>query len=364
MTTSNFSGLTLERPLAVRLFKELNGTPLAQEAVLPGDFAEIASEAWRDGCLRAGYPTVPLASLRMLVSPVLAEDSDTRCAGFQINVALPGGKTSRCQFTFQCLRRAAERGAAPLIDAGALESGESYFYEAIVDARNLPSGPSLANESAVNVSFQSKPLAHLRTPLRPLLERSTPVALLDDSAPAVFYTDEALARAEACARRGGNAKIETGGVLLGSLASCPISGEFFTIVHDVIEVQDAEEKEFSLSYSSRTWLRLQKIRDARQAAYPRRAERWVGQAHGHPFQPNDGKTCAECAKRVICTLHSAFASQEDQTWHRAVFARQPWALCHIFGLTARGEPVNQLFGLKDGRLQARGFYVLPGFSFE
>ena len=182
--------------------------------------------------------------------------------------------------------------------------------------------------------------------------------------PPVFYTEEALAKAEACARRGADTNVESGGALLGSLAACPETGEFFSIIHDVIEVQEADEQQFSLSYSSRSWARLQKIQDARQAAYPHRAERLMGQAHGHPFRPNDGKDCAECEKHATCTLTSAFVSPSDQKWHKGVFSRSPWALCHIFGLTARGEHVNQLFGLKDGRLQARGFYLLPDFPFD
>jgi hypothetical protein len=73
--------------------------------------------------------------------------------------------------------------------------------------------------------------------------------------------------------------------------------------------------------------------------------------------------CAECVHRAVCTSTSAWASEDDQVWHKAVFARQPWALCHIFGLTARGEPSDRLYGLADGRLQSRGFYVLPDFDF-
>jgi hypothetical protein len=182
----------------------------------------------------------------------------------------------------------------------------------------------------------------------------------------VFYTPAAFAKAEACARRGGQCDppVETGGVLFGSLAAGTESGEFGAIVTDVIEVRDAEEKTFSLSYSSQTWMRLQAIQQARQAAYPQRAERLLGQCHGHSFRPNDGKLCTECEKRATCARSSVFVSLEDQSWHRSVFTRQPWALCHIFGLSARGEPVHQLFGLKDGRLQARGFYLLPGFPFD
>jgi hypothetical protein len=39
-------------------------------------------------------------------------------------------------------------------------------------------------------------------------------------------------------------------------------------------------------------------------------------------------------------------------------------LCHIFGLTARGDKVNALFGLHDGRLQSRGFFTIPDFHPE
>jgi len=218
---------------------------------------------------------------------------------------------------------------------------------------------------AVSVTLRSAPLSFLKLSFRELLERAAPVGLLDDDqAPPVFYTQAALGLSESCSRRGAQAGVESGGALFGSLAACPESGEFFTIVHDVVEVLDAQEKTFSLSYSGRSWQRLQKIQEARQAAYPECASRMVGQAHGHPFMPRDGQVCSECERRATCSLTSAWVSREDQSWHNAVFARQPWALCHIFGLTARGEPTHQLFGLKDGRLQPRGYYLLPDFHFD
>jgi hypothetical protein len=158
--------------------------------------------------------------------------------------------------------------------------------------------------------------------------------------------------------------VETGSALLGSLASCPESGEFFAMIYDIIEIPEAEATAWSLSYSSRSWLRLQQIQQARQAAHPQRAARFLGQAHGHPFRPNDGKVCAACHQRATCVQNSAWASPDDQAWHRAVFARQPWALCHIFGLSARGESVSQLHALKHGHLQSRGYYLLPDFSID
>lgn len=358
---SSLTRLELARPLAVQLFKEARAPEFAVAPVSVADFSDVASEAWRDGCLRVGRPDVPLAAAPMRLSPIFAEGSDSRCIGFGLELSLPDGKVNRSVFTFHCLRHVADRAMTRLLDAGVLKPGESCLFEVVVDPRQPRSRPPAQDALVANVAFRSPALAYLKVSLRQLLERATPVALLDDEVFPVFYTQEAFARSEACARRGAEADVESGGALFGALAACPESGEFCAIIQDVIEVQDADEKKFSLSYSSRSWLRLQQIQQARQAAFPLRADRLLGQTHGHPFKPNDGKLCADCEKRAVCTLNSAWASQDDEIWHRAVFARQPWALCHIFGLTARGEPVHQLFGLKDGRLQARGFYLLPDF---
>ena len=86
---------------------------------------------------------------------------------------------------------------------------------------------------------------------------------------------------------------------------------------------------------------------------PLHTKRW-----DDPRQEDDGH------RLLVTRYRPRGLPKSDETWHASVFARQPWALCHIFGLTARGEPVHRLFGLKDGRLQARGFYLLPDFSFE
>ena len=57
-------------------------------------------------------------------------------------------------------------------------------------------------------------------------------------------------------------------------------------------------------------------------------------------------------------------SHDDWNWTRAVFRRQPWQLCHIFGLNARHERDQGLFGLRDGRLLERGYHVLEDFDPE
>ena len=227
-----------------------------------------------------------------------------------------------------------------------------------------PLGPP--GSPAFNFSVKSLPPACLRVPLRPLVERATAVGVLDEEAFLVFFTAAALAKAEACSRRGAESvpAVESGGVLVGSLALCEETKEFFVIVTDALEVSEAEQTAFSLAYSGPSWNRIQAIMKARQAAHPEWTARLLGQCHGHNFLPNDGNRCDECDKRPVCGLSSVFVSRDDQTWMRAVFTRQPWALCQIFGLNARKEPVQQLYSLKDGLWQARGYLLLPEFEWD
>ncbi len=370
----------LAQPLILQLFKEADSPMLSRHRLQPADFRELAAEAWRDSCLRARHPAVPLRDLALHLHAVTDEAAPHRCLGFRLELIRPDGTTATQLFTIHSLRELADQLAGPLLTANALKPGEPFHFEVVVEPPLSTTAPvpmdapppQLRTEPGSHAGspftrplqgvVRRAPLSFLHRPLQPLLDLSKPVALIDESVPPVFYTEEACARAEACARRGQPAGLETGGVLIGSLASCPDTGEFFTVVHDVIEVQDAEEKEFSLAYSGQTWQRIQRILRARQEAAPARAERLIGQAHGHPFRPNDGRVCAECLQRPTCTLSSAWASPDDHAWHRAVFAGQPWALCHIFGLSARGDNTHQLFGLRDGRLQARGFYLLTKFD--
>ena len=91
----------------------------------------------------------------------------------------------------------------------------------------------------------------------------------------------------------------------------------------------------------------------------------VGQCHGHNFIPGGGAPpCEVCPRLPVCGRSSVFVSADDVTWARSVFRRQPWHVSHIFGLNARQEKVQGLFGLRDGRLLERGFHVIPEFDRE
>jgi hypothetical protein len=294
----------------------------------------------------------------------MSPSSHTRCDGFQVEVSLPGRAARSHPFSIHSLRHVAERAVAPLLKAEVLKPGQQYYYEVILGRSAAAGQPSHSPTGILSVRMKTAPLRFLKVSLRDLLAQATPVDLLDDGAYPVFFTHDAFTKAEAVAYKGlaATQPVETGCVLIGSLALCEHSGELCAIIREVIEVQEAEQTQFTLSYSSRSWGLLHTILRARQAAHPADALMLMGQAHLHPFTTTDGKICAHCDKLPVCNLSSAFVSPEDRNWHRAVFARQPWALCHIFGLSPRGERVNRLFGLQDGRLQARGYYVLPHFE--
>jgi hypothetical protein len=351
--------------LAAVLRSESNGELLAREPVLSADLADVISEAWRDGCLRRGHPNIPLAGVPVRLVPTLKEGSNRRCTGFDLEVTDSQGERTRRPYTIYSLSHVAQRAATRLLVAGTLQPGQSYLYEVELD-RERSAAPSSPANGYFELRIKTPALSYLNVPLRPLLEKATAVDVIEDDRFPVFYTEDAFARADKFSRRGGDAAppVETGGVLVGSLCACESSGEFFCVVTDVLEVCEAEEKEFSLSYSSRSWARIQNIMKARQAAQPHCAEKILGQAHGHNFVPNEGKTCEACLHRPVCSLNNVFVSQDDRNWTRAVFAHQPWQLCHIFGLTARGDKVNALFGLHDGRLQSRGFFTIPDFHPE
>jgi len=354
---------TLPTRLSVSLKLEPDGPAIATESVEPADLGSVLGEAWRDGCLRKGHPSLALSDVLMELIPVFGENAGPVCSGFSVTVPLPDGQSSAIDFGIHSLSHVAPGIASRLQSSGTLKPGQQYYFEVLADSA-VERSRMAELPAPFSMSMTVPPLRWLDIPFKALREGAEPVSAVDGGEFPVFMTAEALERAEECSRRGGEAQppVETGGVLVGSLAACPATGEFYCVVTDVLEVEEAEQSTFSLTYTSASWTRIQKIVQAKQSAHPGRAERILGQCHGHNFVPNDGKTCEACLKLPVCNLTSVFVSQPDESFTRAVFVRQPWALCHIFGLTARKDRVNKLFSIKEGVLRSRGYFVLPEFD--
>jgi hypothetical protein len=359
----------VEQPgLIVVLRDEETGALLAREPVHPADLLGHTNEAWREGCLRKGCPGLPLAQLQISLRPVLKESSSARslCAGFGLDTVLPDGRTTTTAFTVHSLGAVAARASERLVAQGKLKSGQTYTYELHFQPEFQPKAeaPLAGSELEFEMDDRSPGLSWLETPLRPLLQQATPHQDIPEHCFHVFFTAPAFARAEQFARRGASATppVETGAVLLGVPCSCPQTGEFFVVVTDAYEVMDGEQKVFSLTYTERSWYRIETVVKARQNLCP--ALRLVGQAHGHNFLPAGGKTCEACPSRPVCDLTNIYASEDDQSWTRAVFSGAPYALCAIFGLSARADQIHGLFTQRDARLRQRGYFVLPAFHPE
>lgn len=349
---------TMQWLLTTALQLEEDGPEVEREPVTHADLAELRAEAWLGGCLRKGRSEIPLADVGFRVLPIFKTAGKSRCGGFQLRAAIPGLEEIRRTYTIFSLCDVAARAAARLVLDGKLKELRSYFFELHAEREAVSSEmPPLFTAVA-----RTKPLHMLKRALPPLLKHARVHGMESREHYPVFYTEEALAKAERFGRKGAErAKpVETGGMLLGPLCSCPETGELFAIVCDVLEVLDAEEKKFSLSYTGKTWDRIQTVVRTIQSQPATTASRLLGQCHGHNFVPG-GKQCDDCQLVKECSKSSVFVSQDDRLWSRAVFAGQPWQLCHIFGLNARGEGVQRLYGLHDGRLEERGYYVIPEF---
>ena len=345
--------------LAVGIQRERGGPDIDTEPVADADLAEHRSELWMAGCLRRGYVDCSMESLHFEIAPLIDTTGNRSIVGFELETADPAGQQVTLRFSIHSIQHVARRAAARLMARGDLEDGDLYYYRIIPRCVDLPAGDETASAGTgvrVVVRETTPPLHFLRVPLAKLLERARAVDIDEaETAYPVFYTRSAREKAERVSRRGADVQpaVETGGLLLAVLCICPTLGELFALVTDVLELRGAKESKYSLDPSGLTW---QRVQGDLRAARARRETRWhvpVGQCHGHNFLP--GETGLDLPS-------SAFVSPDDRLWHRAVFSRQPYQLCHIFGLDRDGDPADRVFGLADARLLARGYHVVPDFD--
>jgi len=348
--------------LTVVLRATEDGPVLTEEPVSDADLAEARSEAWLNGFLRRGHPDLPLDAVDPRMAPVF---SDQRCIGFALRAQAPGTEASVHTFGVTCLAPVAQRASTRLLASGVLDEQDTYSYELTskqATARPRPVVAASADADGMQITTRTAPLRYASVALSPLLAKARTVGAIGETIMPVLFSESAHEKLRHYARKGADCAppVETGSILIGELAVCPESSEMFVTVHDAIEVADAEQREFSLIPSSRTWTRVQSVLTRLTDADPGGTKRLVGQSHGHNFVL-DGEPCARCATAVECGRTTVFVSAADRTFMRTVFAGQPFALCWIAGSNARGEEVATLFTLRAGVLRPRGYHIVESF---
>ena len=339
-----------------------DGPPLARQRVSEADLAEARSEAWLNGFLRRGQPDLPLEAVTTRLAPVVKEG---RCLGFVLRAEGPGTDASVHTFGVSCLAPAAHQVSKRLVTDGLLREGDAYVYElqpqraGETDMDPLPAAAARHDSGGMQIKTTTTALRYATRPLAQLRLTARTAGEIDDAVLPVFFTESAHKKSRDFARTGAddNPPVETGSILIGELGVCPDSGEMSVTVLDAIEVADAEQREFSLIPSSRTWSRVQAVLARLTGGDPCGTTRLVGQSHGHNF-PLDGEPCALCATARECGRTTVFVSAADRSFMRTVFAGQPFALCWIAGSNARGEEVATLFTLRAGVLKPRGYYII------
>lgn len=346
-----------ETGLVIDLRAEQGGVVLVTEPVRAGDLGEAIDELWWRGFARRGAFDTDARHMDVRLAPIPGKMHPTRCQGFVLETTGADGEGATLTCSLTTLNPVAQRCATELFRRGVLKEEDTFFYglrsvvESLRPIHRTTSGRGALLSRARDTSFETLSLSSLWECSRP----GVPMAAGDHH---LFYTETALEHAESISRQGEQQQpaVESGGVLLGLVGWCPETRDAFVVVVDALEAQDADQEEFSLSFSGKTWSRLQTVIRARRSQPGEQALRIVGQTHGHPFSP--GEPCAACPATPECPKHTAILSEDDRRWSRAVFAGQPWQVGHLWGINARGEPTSTVYGLCGGRLEPRGYRVI------
>jgi len=347
------------------------------EALLNSDLVALRDETWWSG-VRAGQLPLEWQGLALRVVPGPRAGPCFR--GFSLELSDPRHRYAH-RFSIYSLRDTAQRAIARLLKQKVLEADDTvnYYLTALPqaggngdpDGSGPGNGKSSGGATAIKVKPRSQGLVLDEASLEKYLAASAPLTAgwatppdpsdpQKSSAMTVLFERDAWELGYRFARRG--KEVESAAVWTGRLLRDTASSEVFMLVEWAIEACDAAEDRYSVMFSGETWARVRAQLDERRKRLHRPHEIILGSVHGHNFTPaadEDGhQACEDCELRATCLHTTAVASALDIQWHKSVFVGQPYAILGIWGWTARGEEVWQLYGLADGTLAPRGARVL------
>ncbi len=345
--TSNIQQPMAQWTLSVLIYIDKDTSPTGIETVTDADLSDARSQVWFDGCICSGHIEVAMDDLQYQIVPIVLKGTRVT-AGFQIRSHNPAGEPIQVEFGVEYLSPVAARGAQTLRDAGLLKEDQTYSYR-VIAGRPRPADIGPAETRRIRLTAKSRPLTFLDLPLTRLTGgRKAGGTMADKTRYPVFYTSSAIEQARRVARKGAASDpgVETGAMLAGPLCFCPRTRTVYSVVTHVFEFAESEQTPYSLAPSGETWRRIQEAIRQMQSRPETRHHRALGSCHGHNFPVPQGRKS------------SVFISQDDRLWSSAVFSRQPYQLCHIFGADSGGHEDEQLYGMEKGRLQERGYRIV------
>lgn len=333
--------------------RELGRRPLADAQLL-----DLRGELWFNAYPRRGTLDVPQRLSSLVVAGKMRADG--RCDGFRAVFEGPDELRIERDYDVDLVGDTATSLVCQALADERLKRNDTYVWSV---RRDPAAGQPTRAELGFSVEVTDTPLEFVTGSFPALKAMAEAVGPIDDRDIPVFFLRQAWEKGERFARMGAERTpaVETGAVYVGVLAHCRETNEAFVVVEDALQLADAEQEEFSLTLTGATWVRVQAVLAARRKS--RRAVRLLGQCHGHNFLPAGGAPpCEHCAKAEVCTRTSVFLSDDDRRFMRSVMPGQAYQLSYIAGFNARKEQVGSLYGIRDGRLAARGYYLIDRFE--
>lgn len=287
--------------------------------------------------------------------PVLAEGEAEQITGLKL-VAGDGGREVELEFGIDLFSPLAQVRALKLATEGHLEKDAKFIFRIFAEPKAAQaSGPA----SGVTATVKRKPLPLVEGRMSDWLKRSEPVGPVQTRDYPLFVTERALELSRTYCRR--PVDKEGGALMLGRLfRQLEPEPEIFGVIEDAIEAKYAEEKQFSLDLTTQGFAHLQTQLHIRRTRLGKADELALGFSHSHPFLPSvdeDGKPkCPGCELRPTCNLSSSFYSSRDTEFHRALFARQSYAVGLVWGLSPREEDDLRVYTLDGTSPRQRGYY--------
>ena len=244
------------------------------------------------------------------------------------------------------LRDLAREASLTWVEQGRLRAHESFQYR--VCAYSSLNGGEVEQMGGFSVEEVSQPLQMKDSSLIQFVSESqlSGNECVNEEDVPVFIPQRVLAEAVAATMEAG--ELETGGVLVGLLHRDRRVPEIFIEVTAQIPASHAEAQQTKLTFTAETWTAVHDAINLR-----RQNEIMLGWWHSHP------DFCKKCPaeRQAVCAYQRPFFSREDCTLHRTVFGR-----AFNIGLLLShraNELTNNLFGWREGMVQARGFHVRP-----